>query len=146
MAKKTNKKAVSKTQVLQAVDEILKGEDEAEALEHHEVDPETFDRLLNSPKFILEVGNRIGLSIIRTKLLIAQYAQTATAKLISLTDCEKEETARKACLDVINLATKQSDTTIQKEKVAEIVESGPTVLTDEQASRMLAVLAEDEKD
>lgn len=130
--------------MLRAVDEIVKGTDENEALEHHEIEPEVFDKLLNNPKFALEISNRIGLSIIRTKLLIAQYAQAATAKLISLTDCEKEETARKACLDVITLATKQSDSTLQKEKVAGIVESGPTVLTEGQASRMLAALAEDE--
>lgn len=146
MAKKKNEKVTSKPTALRAVDEILKGEDEAKVLERYEIEPETFDKLLNSPKFILQVSNRIGLSIIRSKLLIAQYAQTATAKLISMTNCEKEETARKACLDVITLATKQSDATIQKEEVSEIVNSANQVITDEQASKMLAVLAGDDGD
>lgn len=146
MEKKKNEKATSKPTALRAVDEILKGEDEAKVLERYEIEPETFDKLLNSPKFILQVSNRIGLSIIRSKLLIAQYAQVATAKLIHLTDCEKEETARKACLDVITLATKQSDATIQKEEVSEIVNSANQPITDEQASKMLAVLAGDNGD
>lgn len=146
MEKKKNEKATSKPTALRAVDEILKGEDEAKVLERYEIEPETFDKLLNSPKFILQVSNRIGLSIIRSKLLIAQYAQVATAKLISMTNCEKEETARKACLDVITLATKQSDATIQKEEVSEIVNSANQPITDEQASKMLAVLAGDNGD
>ena len=144
MAKKQDKKAASKSKALVAVDEILKGGEGAEVLKHHRIEPEAFDKLLNDPKFALQVSNRIGLSIIRTKLLIAQYAQAATAKLISLTECEKEETARKACLDVITLATKQSDITLQKEKVSEIVESANAPITPDQASKMLAVLADDD--
>jgi len=146
MAKKQDKKAVSETKALVAVDEILKGESEDKTLKRHRIEPEAFDKLLNNPKFVLQVSNRIGLSIIRTKLLIAQYAQAATAKLIHLTECDKEETARKACLDVITLATKQSDITIQKEKVSQIIEdaNSPTELTEDQASKMLALLAEDD--
>jgi len=146
MAKKQDKKAVSETKALVAVDEILKGESEDKTLKRHRIEPEAFDKLLNNPKFVLQVSNRIGLSIIRTKLLIAQYARAATAKLIHLTECDKEETARKACLDVITLATKQSDITIQKEKVSQIIEdaNSPTELTEDQASKMLALLAEDD--
>lgn len=144
--KKQDKKVVGETKALVAVNEILKGESEDETLKRHRIEPEAFDKLLNNPKFVLQVSNRIGLSIIRTKLLIAQYAQTATAKLIQLTDCDKEETARKACLDVITLATKQSEATIQKEKVSQIIEDAntPTELTEDQASKMLALLAEDD--
>ncbi len=145
-AKKQDKKTVSETEALVAVDKILKGDSEEQTLERHEIEPEDFDKLLNNPKFVLQVSNRIGLSIIRTKLLIAQFSQTATAKLIQLMDSDKEETARKACLDVITLATKQSDATIQKEKAAQIIEEAntPAELTGDQASRMLAVLSEND--
>lgn len=141
---KTKKTKEKPPNTMDAIDEIIKGEEEASVLRKHQISPEAFDKLLNSPEFVAQISNHIGISIIRSKLLIAQYAQVATAKLISLTECEKEGTARKACLDVITLAQKQSDLTIEREKVSEIAESGPAVLTDEQASRMLAALAEDE--
>ena len=138
---------MTKADVIEAVDEIIKGGEEVEVLRRHRISPEVFDRLLNDPGFARDVNNRIGLSIVRTRLLIAQYAQAATAKLISMTNCEKEETARKACLDVITLAQKQSEPTLQKEEVSKIVESAtPTELTPEQASKMLAVLAKPESD
>jgi hypothetical protein len=125
---------------------MIRGETEEVALVKHNVKQEVLDKLLNNPEFAIVISNRIGFSIIRLKLLIAQYAQAATAKLISLTDSQKEETARKACLDVITLAQKQGEETVQKEKVAEIVESAPDVLDPETASKMLAVLAEDNKE
>ncbi|MHC4462082.1 MAG: hypothetical protein ACYS6W_11185 [Planctomycetota bacterium] len=134
----------AKKPAIKAVNDILRGKDEGEALEIHGISKEAFDDILEEPEFIRHVRNRIGLSVIRARLLIAQYAQVATAKLISLTDCEKEETARKACLDVITLAQKQGEETVQKDKVAEIVESSPQVLDPETASKMLAVLAEND--
>ena len=142
----TKKKKDKEHLPIDAVDDILLGQDEAEALKKHHISKEAFDDILNNPEFIRQVRNRIGGSIIRTRLLIAQYAQVAAAKLISLTECEKEETARKACLDVIVLAQKQSEETVQRDKVAEIVEAAPPILSEEQTSKMLALLAEPEGD
>ena len=74
-------------------------------------------------------------------MLIARYSLVAAAKLVQLTESEKEETARKACLDIIELphqdTTKDQSgkTDGEKEKLPE--------LSDEKASRILAVLAED---
>ncbi len=141
---KDTKKAGKQPNIPNVIEEIIKGDEEAKVLRRHRIAPETFDKLLNSPEFATKISSTIGLSIIRSKLLIAQYAQVATAKLISLTDCEKEETARKACLDVIALAHKQSDPAIDHEKVSEIAESGVAPISQEQASKMLAVLAKDE--
>lgn len=140
----TKKKRGEKHSLIDAVDDILRGQDEAEVLKRHHVSKEAFDDSLNNPEFIRQVRNRIGGSIVRTRLLIAQYAQVAAAKLISLTECEKEETARKACLDVIVLAQKQSEETVLRDKVGEIIESASPVLSEEQASKMLALLTEPE--
>lgn len=140
--RKAASKHPRKETMLKIVDEITRGFGEEETLRKHRVTVAALDKLLSDPNLIQDVTERIGLSIIRTKLLIAQYAQTATAKLISLMDCEKEETARKACLDIIELAQKQSNTTLQKEMVSEIRESGEFPITEEQASNILATLAQ----
>jgi len=142
-AKKT-KEVKTQQNVTNVIEEILRGdESEVEVLRKYRLSPEAFNRLLNNPDFVTQISNQIGFSIIRSKLLIAQYAQVATAKLISMTSSEKEETARKACLDVITLAQKQSEPTLQKEEVSEIINSANQPITDEQASKMLAVLAGD---
>jgi hypothetical protein len=141
-----SKNKTVKSRALQVIDDMIRGETEEVALEKHNVKQEVLDRLLNNPEFAIVISNRIGFSIIRLKLLIAQYAQAATAKLIDLTQCEKEETSRKACLDIINLASRQSEPVIGREKVKVIEKSTGPVLTEEQASRILGALAGDEQE
>ncbi|RKY23980.1 MAG: hypothetical protein DRP62_04830, partial [Planctomycetota bacterium] len=75
--------------------------------------------------------------------LIARYAPLAAAKLVQLTGSEKEETARKACLDIISLPTLAAKKTSQSnpDKIGKHREQMP----EQTASRLLAALAEIEK-
>jgi hypothetical protein len=77
----------------------------------------------------------------KTKFMIAQYSHIATAKLIELTDCEKEETARKSCLDIITLQMNSPETAVGQTED----NKSDFVISDKKASKLLAVLAEDEE-
>ena len=73
-----------------------------------------------------------------SELIIARYAGLAAAKLVELTESESQETARKACLDVISF---RRDLDKQEDKTGE---EGwrPREIPPEVASRLLAALAE----
>ena len=83
--------------------------------------------------FRIQAGKR------QCELLIANYAPAAAARLIELTQGQKEETTRKACLDVISLPL---ELTQQKKRA-----SSPKTPTDdisaELAAKILEVLAGD---
>jgi hypothetical protein len=74
--------------------------------------------------------------------MIAQYSHLAAAKLIALTDCEKEETARKSCLDIITLQMNppEGDAGQADDKKSDFV------ISDKKASKLLAVFAEDDEE
>ena len=57
----------------------------------------------SSQPFTTELANRIECMTKRADMLISQHRLTAIEKLILLTNCDKEETARKACIDIIEL-------------------------------------------
>jgi hypothetical protein len=67
--------------------------------------------------------------------MILKFAPAAATRLISLTQSENEEVARKASLDVINLAEALKK---EKEEKARGFETYPC---DEKSSEMLAILA-----
>jgi hypothetical protein len=74
---------------------------------------------------------------------MARHLPWAAQRLVQLTVSEKDETARKACLDVISL---HNDDVAQD--IAEAPQPRnelPPRLSPEKASRMLAILAEDEE-
>ncbi len=144
MAKSPKSKGSLQKRGLAAVDTIVGGKDETNALKICRVSPQQFGMLLNNADFANQVRQRITGSAIRTELLIAQYGQVAAAKLIGLTECDKEETGRKACLDVIELLRKGTQETMQKKEVESIVHASGLEMTPTQASRVLALLAEEE--
>jgi hypothetical protein len=74
--------------------------------------------------------------------MVAQYSQFATAKLIELAGCDKEEIARKACLDIVSLQTKMVE---PAEKTEDENERADIALDPATASKILQALAE-EKD
>jgi len=83
---------------------------------------------------------------------VSVYSQYAMSVLMELTGSEKTETARKACLDIINLSNKE-----KKEETAPLLKSGNRLLvssntqdadplwTEERASAVLAALASEKK-
>lgn len=143
MAVKTH---LSKRQ-LAVIRDLFNGElDEQAVLDKHKISRNIYDKWLADEQFSEQLRERITSSHRQSELIIARYAPLAAAKLVQLTESENQETARKACLDIISLppaTTKKNQATSASEPAGE--QEGQQ-LSDETVSRLLAVLAEQEGD
>ena len=140
----SNSKKRNKRQ-LAVLKDLFAGElEEQEVLEKHHVSPSLFERWLADERFAEQFERRIAHAHRQSRIILAQCAPAAAAKLTQLTQSKNEETARKACLDIISLDTpagrqESSDTAPDPE--------GPPsthTLSPEIASRLLTALARDE--
>ena len=149
------KKQLTKRQ-LAVIDDMLDGElDEQSVLANHKVSRSTYDRWLADDSFAEQFSRRIASAYRQSELIIARYAPLAAAKLVQLTESDGQETARKACLDVISfprLAPQSFDHAQDRAPRALdrfIAGSGPGAegppeLSEQTASRLLAALAEEQ--
>ncbi len=135
------RKKLSKKQ-LAVIDDLFSGELEEQAvLEKHKVSRNVYNGWLADGLFSSEFDRRIMSAHRQSAALIAKYAPLAAAKLVQLTESEKVETARKACLDIISLQA------LLDKRMAEPGESlkdqTQTLqqMTEQRASRLLSVLA-----
>ena len=140
------RKQLSKRQ-LAVIRDLFNGELDGQAvLDKHKVSRNIYDKWLADEQFSEQLRERITSSHRQSELIIARYAPLAAAKLVQLTESENQETARKACLDIISLplaATKKTQVTSESEQAGE--QEGQR-LSDKTVSRLLAVLAEQEGD
>jgi len=137
-------KRLSKKQ-LAVIEDLFAGElDEQAVLEKHRVSRNLYNRWLTDDRFIEQFNERIARAYRQSELIIARYAPLAAAKLVQLTECEKEETARKACLDILSFPTLagRSAAASTENAVSNAPESGQ--LSPQTASRLLAALAEEQ--
>ncbi len=132
-------KKLSKKQ-LSVIEDLFTGElDEQAVLDKYKVSREVFNRWLCCDGFIKQLNERIAGSFRQSRLIIARFAPLAASKLVQLTTSDSQETARKACLDIISMDSHGLTGT-----PAVPVET-PTFdeLSAESASRILAALAEE---
>lgn len=119
--------------------------DEQAVLDKHKVSRNLYNKWLADSSFTEQFDRRIAAAHRQSAALIARYAPLAAAKLVQLIDSDKEETARKACLDIISVPPIANTNS----QVANRDPSGSQVapqLSDQTASRLLAILAEEEND
>jgi len=126
---------------LAVIDELFDGEQsEQDVLAKCKVSRKLYGRWLADEIFTAELDRRMAEAYRRSALLIARHAPTAADRLLELTKCKKEETARKACLDIISMPNAGSpggpgpatDSTSPTD---------PPHLSPETAGKLLAVLA-----
>ncbi len=137
-------KHMSKRQ-LEVIDDLFAGNmDEAEVLEKHSVSNRLYSKWLRDEVFSGELRFRIESGQRQSELIIARYAPAAAAKLVALTESGKEETARKACLDIISLPVSfgQPERQDVPEKNGLNSEAG---LSPALAGKLLAALAKEEQ-
>lgn len=121
------------------IEDLFTSELEEQAvLEKHHVSPSLYHQWLANDRFLERFEQRIAQAYRTGRIILARYATLAATRLVELTDCEKEETARKACLDIISL---HNPAPIQASRVAEDQTDSATALSPETASRLLAALA-----
>jgi len=132
------------TRQLGVVDDLFAGQlSEKEVLSKHRLGIGTYRKWLEDELFANELAFRIESARLQGRLIIARYAPVAAAKLVQLTASDKEETARKACLDIISLPMdKKQASEPGGEKEDEISEDKISPKT---ASKLLEVLAEEER-
>jgi hypothetical protein len=147
-----NMKRLSKRQ-LAVIDDLFAGElDEQTILAKYNVSKTLYNRWLADDRFIEQFNERIYRAYRQGQLIIARYAPLAAAKLVQLTDCEKAETARKACLDILSLPTvtgKNAVINTDNEVSTGLSclrqeDAGRGRLSPDTASRLLAALAEEQ--
>lgn len=132
-----NETKLTKKQLV-VIEDLFAGElDEQQILEKHKVNRRLYDKWLADENFTVEFERRLKLAHRQSELIIARYATVAAAKLVQLTESENQETARKACLDIINYLRPNTEPRPDEQPDAEQASE----LSPELASRLLASLA-----
>jgi hypothetical protein len=135
-------KRLSKRQ-LTVIDELFAGGmDEAEVLQRYKVSTRLYREWLADQLFADELKFRIESAKRAGELIIARYTPVAAAKLVGLIDSDKEETCRRACLDIMSAGRQQAGSPTDSAPSNESRPDLPPAL----ASKLLAVLAEHKED
>ena len=117
---------------------------EPETLEKHSISPRRYRKWLAKGLFPQEINDRFEAAVRQSKLVMARWLPLTAERLAQLTISEKDETARKACLDVISLHVPEAEQkTAQNAQTVQAKEIKP--LPPEVASKLLAALVEIEK-
>lgn len=137
------KRPLTKRQ-LGVIDDIFSAElDERAILEKHDVSRNVYNKWLSDERFKAEITRRVTSVRLQSEVLIARYSLLAAAKLVQLIESEREETSRRACLDIISLPNIKSRKPGKLQggdlKSAEQSQSLPP----RTARRLLAALAEE---
>ena len=139
------RKKLSKKQ-LAVIDDLFSGElDERAVLEKHKISRNVYNGWLTDGLFSSEFDRRITSAHRQSAALIAKYAPLAAAKLVQLTESEKAETARRACLDIISLQALLDKRIAGKGESQKDQAQTLQQITELRASRLLAALAQAEQ-
>lgn len=122
---------------------------EAEVLKNNGVSEAVYGRWLADDIFAEQLEKRIAAARRQSDMIIAQHSSYAAAKLIELTQCEKEETVRKACLDIISwqgnsgkgMLKELADGKDAKDKTDEQADEFEELLDEETAGKILEIMA-----
>ena len=130
---------------LAVIEDLFEGKlDETTVLKQHNVGRTLYNQWLADPAFTEQFDLLIAGAYRRSAFQIARNAKEAADELLKLAQSDKRETARKACLDIINmhpsihLADSPAASTGAQTPPPE-----PSKLTPETAGKLLAVLAEE---
>jgi len=121
------------------MEELFEGKDEKEVLDNNNVSRAVFNRWTAEDAWANEFDRRVEAARRQSQIIITTYQPVAAAKLVQLTNCEKEQTARQACLDVIQMpriAAEREGSDAEKE-------SGMLSVSEETARELIEVLARD---
>ena len=129
---------------LTVLDDLFNSDlDEQVVLDKHKVRRSTYDRWLEDKLFAERFKQYVNGLKRRSELLLAKYSCLAAAKLVQLTESENQETARKACLDIMSVPKVVGKETKASTDPQSIVDKQAQQLLPQTASRLLAALAEE---
>jgi len=126
---------------LEVIDDLFEsGGDESAVLEKHNIPHKLWQKWQSDKDFNDAVTDRLESSKRRSRIILAQYLPVAAAKLVQLCGSDKEETARRACLDVLGLRNRIADAANGDDD--ENPQEPSETLDPATASKILAVLAD----
>jgi hypothetical protein len=129
---------------LAVIEDLFVGElDEQAILDKYKLSRKLYNQWRNDDSFAEHFEKRITDAYRQSDVLIARYAPVAAAKLIQLTESDKPETARKACLDIISMPILTANRKPQPSGEPQPADTQPVSFNPETAGKLLAVLAED---
>ncbi|HUT45858.1 MAG TPA: hypothetical protein VMX36_06200 [Sedimentisphaerales bacterium] len=126
------------------IEDLFEGKlKEREILKKHSISRKLYEKWLADESFNDQLDRRAEWENRRGEFLLARSAREAVSNLVKMTESEKGETARKACLDIIKISFNRSagGSETQADNPASSPESPK--LTPETAGKLLAVLAEE---
>jgi len=139
------RKQLSKRQ-LAVIDDMFAGElDEQAVLDKHKISRNTYNRWQADELFVDEFNRRIASAHRQSVALIARYAPLAAAKLVQLTESKNQETARKACLDIISPPAFAAKKTQASTEPQSSPDKQAEQISDATANRLLMALAEEKR-
>ena len=123
------------------LEDLFTGElDEQAVLDKHAVTHHLYEHWLADERFAAQFEQRIAHAYRQSRMILARNAPAAATKLAELAGSKKEETARKACLDIISSYQPVMAPTPPR---APSPQGSPAPdLSPESASRLLAILAD----
>ena len=131
--------SLAKKQLL-VLEELFSGQlSEQEILNKHKISRHVYNKWLNDSGFIEYFYQRIRGYSMQSSLIVARYAPVAAARLVELTGSDKEETARKACLDVISMPEKIIPDQKEKQEIKKMD------ISDDAAAKVMKILADDKQ-
>jgi len=129
---------------LAVIDNLIAGElEQKQILEKHQIRPATFNKWLAAPAFKAELDRRTEWLNQRSELILTSYKSVAAGRLVELTQSQNQETARKACLDILNRTRSAADGSAKTRVSPDESEKN---LPADTASKLLAVLAHRARD
>jgi len=132
------------TKQLAIIDGLLTGKIKQEKLfKKYKVKKSIYYKWLNEPAFKQAFTRRIEWTKFQSQLLILRYISVAAAKLIALTESKSEETARKACLDILSLPMSFAENKGDKEN--DLPQEEDEEISQATAEKLLEALACEEK-
>jgi len=118
------------------------GGNETTVLKKYNITHKKWEKWLADKAFGAAMADKVKAVQRQSQILIVQYVPMAAAKLIQLCGSDKEETSRKACLDVLALQAggcKDAEPCVSTDACDN---EEKTMLDEETAAKILAVLAE----
>jgi hypothetical protein len=132
---------------LAVIEDLFSGElHEQAVLKKHKVSRKLYIEWQSDNNFVEQFDRRIAGAYRQSAALIARYAPLAAARLVALTESDKAETARKACLDIISMPRTTSDFRFPIDELKSENESRKPEISQQIAGKLLAVLAEQKND
>jgi hypothetical protein len=139
---KNEKKKLSAKQ-LSVIEDLLAADmDQRQILKKHKLKPDVYRKWFDDELFSDELSWQLESARRQSELIIARFAPIAAAKLAALTESQKEETARRACLDIISLklGIGKPDDEKPADETDDCAEIDP-----ETCRKILSILAKEEK-